>query len=102
MTSRPPSGGFTGGIEQITRIPADRDLSTALYLPLTLPSRCRWKKKRGRARPRAKALAGGLGLPPVVRGRRKSTRALYEWGCLRQFLHLHTEAEGQRGRRRGG
>ena len=100
-----------GGIADVTELLAgqaylaDRGLSTALYLSLTLEQPLLLEGEAGVGKTEAaKALAGGLGVELVRLQCYEgidANQALYEWDYPRQLLHLRT-AGGEGGGGGGG
>ena len=100
-----PGGGFTGDIATVTDILAgqaylaDRGLSTAIYLSLTLPQPLLLEGEAGVGKTEvAKALAGGLGVDLIRLQCYEgidANQALYEWDYPRQLLYLRQAAEAR-------
>jgi len=98
-----PGGGFTGDIATVTEMLAgqaylaDRGLSTAIYLSLTLPQPLLLEGEAGVGKTEvAKALAGGLGVDLIRLQCYEgidANQALYEWDYPRQLLYLRRAAE---------
>ena len=98
-----PGGGFTGDIATVTEMLAgqaylaDRGLSTAIYLSLTLPQPLLLEGEAGVGKTEvAKALAGGLGVDLIRLQCYEgidANQALYEWDYPRQLLYLRQAAE---------
>jgi len=92
-----------GGIADVTRLLggqaylADRGLSTAIYLSLTLPQPLLLEGEAGVGKTEvAKALAGGLGVSLIRLQCYEgidANQALYEWDYPRQLLYLRRAAE---------
>ena len=103
MTVSP--SGFTGDIAGVTEMLAgqaylaDRGLSTAIYLSLTLPQPLLLEGEAGVGKTEvAKALAGGLGVDLVRLQCYEgidANQALYEWDYPRQLLYLRQAAEAR-------
>jgi MoxR-like ATPase len=97
-----PGGGFTGDIATVTEMLAgqaylaDRGLSTAVYLSLTLPQPLLLEGEAGVGKTEvAKALAGGLGVDLIRLQCYEgidANQALYEWDYPRQLLYLRQAA----------
>ena len=97
-----PAGEFTGDIATVTDMLAgqaylaDRGLSTAIYLSLTLPQPLLLEGEAGVGKTEvAKALAGGLGVDLIRLQCYEgidANQALYEWDYLRQLLYLRQAA----------
>lgn len=97
-----PGGGFTGDIATVTEMLAgqaylaDRGLSTAIYLSLTLPQPLLLEGEAGVGKTEvAKALAGGLGVNLIRLQCYEgidANQALYEWDYPRQLLYLRQAA----------
>ena len=102
-----PANGFTGDIATVTELLAgqaylaDRGLSTAIYLSLTLPQPLLLEGEAGVGKTEvAKALAGGLGVDLIRLQCYEgidANQALYEWDYPRQFLYLRRAAEAEAG-----
>ena len=102
-----PAGGFTGDIATVTELLAgqaylaDRGLSTAIYLSLTLPQPLLLEGEAGVGKTEvAKALAGGLGVDLIRLQCYEgidANQALYEWDYPRQLLYLRRAAEAEAG-----
>ena len=102
-----PGGGFTGDIATVTEMLvgqaylADRGLSTAIYLSLTLPQPLLLEGEAGVGKTEvAKALAGGLGVDLIRLQCYEgidANQALYEWDYPRQLLYLRQAAEAEAG-----
>ncbi len=100
-----PGGAFTGDIVGVTGMLAgqaylaDRGLSTAIYLSLTLPQPLLLEGEAGVGKTEvAKALAGGLGIDLIRLQCYEgidANQALYEWDYPRQLLYLRQAAEAQ-------
>ena len=100
-----PSQRFAGGIATVTGMLAgqaylaDRGLSTALYLSLTLPQPLLLEGEAGVGKTEvAKALAGGLGVDLIRLQCYEgidANQALYEWDYPRQLLYLRRAAEAE-------
>ena len=98
-------GTFTGDIAGVTEMLAgqaylaDRGLSTAIYLSLTLPQPLLLEGEAGVGKTEvAKALAGGLGVDLVRLQCYEgidANQALYEWDYPRQLLYLRQAAEAR-------
>lgn len=98
-------GVFTGDIADVTEMLAgqaylaDRGLSTAIYLSLTLPQPLLLEGEAGVGKTEvAKALAGGLGVDLVRLQCYEgidANQALYEWDYPRQLLYLRQAAEAR-------
>ena len=96
---------FTGDIAGVTEMLAgqaylaDRGLSTAIYLSLTLPQPLLLEGEAGVGKTEvAKALAGGLGVDLVRLQCYEgidANQALYEWDYPRQLLYLRQAAEAR-------
>ncbi|MXZ69451.1 MAG: MoxR family ATPase [Acidimicrobiia bacterium] len=80
---------------------ADRGLSTAIYLSLTLPQPLLLEGEAGVGKTEvAKALAGGLGVDLIRLQCYEgidANQALYEWDYPRQLLYLRRAAEAEAG-----
>ena len=97
-----PAGEFTGDIATVTDMLAgqaylaDRGLSTAIYLSLTLPQPLLLEGEAGVGKTEvAKALAGGLGVDLIRLQCYEgidANQALYEWDYPRQLLYLRQAA----------
>lgn len=97
-----PGGGFAGDIATVTEMLAgqaylaDRGLSTAIYLSLTLPQPLLLEGEAGVGKTEvAKALAGGLGVDLIRLQCYEgidANQALYEWDYPRQLLYLRQAA----------
>ena len=97
-----PAGRFTGDIATVTEMLAgqaylaDRGLSTAIYLSLTLPQPLLLEGEAGVGKTEvAKALAGGLGVDLIRLQCYEgidANQALYEWDYPRQLLYLRQAA----------
>lgn len=93
-----PADRFTGDIAAVTEMLAgqaylaDRGLSTAIYLSLTLPQPLLLEGEAGVGKTEvAKALAGGLGVNLIRLQCYEgidANQALYEWDYPRQLLYL--------------
>ena len=102
-----PANGFTGDIATVTELLAgqaylaDRGLSTAIYLSLTLPQPLLLEGEAGVGKTEvAKALAGGLGVDLIRLQCYEgidANQALYEWDYPRQLLYLRRAAEAEAG-----
>ncbi len=98
-------GVFTGDIADVTEMLAgqaylaDRGLSTAIYLSLTLPQPLLLEGEAGVGKTEvAKALAGGLGVDLVRLQCYEgidANQALYEWDYPRQLLYLRQAGEAR-------
>ncbi|WP_420613940.1 AAA family ATPase [Candidatus Spongiisocius sp.] len=98
-------GMYTGDIAGVTGMLAgqaylaDRGLSTAIYLSLTLPQPLLLEGEAGVGKTEvAKALAGGLGVDLVRLQCYEgidANQALYEWDYPRQLLYLRQAAEAR-------
>ena len=96
------ANGFTGDIATVTEMLAgqaylaDRGLSTAIYLSLTLPQPLLLEGEAGVGKTEvAKALAGGLGVDLIRLQCYEgidANQALYEWDYPRQLLYLRQAA----------
>ena len=99
------SDRFAGGIATVTGMLvgqaylADRGLSTALYLSLTLPQPLLLEGEAGVGKTEvAKALADGLGVDLIRLQCYEgidANQALYEWDYPRQLLYLRRAAESE-------
>lgn len=103
------ANGFTGDIATVTELLAgqaylaDRGLSTAVYLSLSLPQPLLLEGEAGVGKTEvAKALAGGLGVDLIRLQCYEgidANQALYEWDYPRQLLYLRqaagAEADGK-------
>ncbi len=102
-----PATRFTGDIATITEMLAgqaylaDRGLSTAIYLSLTLSQPLLLEGEAGVGKTEvAKALAGGLGVDLIRLQCYEgidANQALYEWDYPRQLLYLRRAAEADAG-----
>ena len=102
-----PANGFSGDIATVTELLAgqaylaDRGLSTAIYLSLTLPQPLLLEGEAGVGKTEvAKALAGGLGVDLIRLQCYEgidANQALYEWDYPRQLLYLRRAAEAEAG-----
>ena len=102
-----PADRFTGDIATVTKMLAgqaylaDRGLSTAIYLSLTLPQPLLLEGEAGVGKTEvAKALAGGLGVDLIRLQCYEgidANQALYEWDYPRQLLYLRRAAEAEAG-----
>lgn len=102
-----PADRFTGDIATITEMLAgqaylaDRGLSTAIYLSLTLSQPLLLEGEAGVGKTEvAKALAGGLGVDLIRLQCYEgidANQALYEWDYPRQLLYLRRAAEADAG-----
>jgi len=100
-----PANGFTGDIATVTELLAgqaylaDRGLSTAIYLSLTLPQPLLLEGEAGVGKTEvAKALAEGLGVELIRLQCYEgidANQALYEWDYPRQLLYLRQAAEAE-------